>query len=431
MQVPMDSSKEIILKIDSLSYGPYGIGRDNRRVILVPLTVPGDEVGVRVVEEKKNYAIGELSHLIKPSPLRLIPPCPYFDRCGGCPWQQIEYEGQLAAKEKIVVDSLQRIGRLDGFELLPILRSPKVDGYRRRIRLQCDDHKRLGFYRAFSHELIEIESCLVADPQADRHLSVARKWITGLITELQQVEMIAGDGEEQTVVVGRAKGRFSPEDDPLCATLVAGQKEIRGIILSGPGWHRSWGRAKIIIRSDDDLVMEVDGDTFTQVNREGNNRLVGEILRWGEFNHRDRVLELYAGAGNLTLPVARRAMEVVAVDGNPQSVRNGKENGRLNRIGNIRWRCSDVSKAARGLVRDQEQFSKIVLNPPRSGAKGLELELASLNADKILYVSCNPSTLARDLSALNKKGYKLTRVQPVDLFPHTFHVEALAELVRS
>jgi 23S rRNA (uracil1939-C5)-methyltransferase len=124
-------------------------------------------------------------------------------------------------------------------------------------------------------------------------------------------------------------------------------------------------------------------------------------------------------------------MEVVAVDGNPQSVRNGKENGRLNRIGNIRWRCSDVSKAARGLVRDQEQFSKIVLNPPRSGAKGLELELASLNADKILYVSCNPSTLARDLSALNKKGYKLTRVQPVDLFPHTFHVEALAELVRS
>ncbi|MFQ5541493.1 MAG: 23S rRNA (uracil(1939)-C(5))-methyltransferase RlmD, partial [Candidatus Binatia bacterium] len=381
----MNSSNEIKLKIDSLAYGPYGIGRDKRRVILVPLTVPGDEVGVRVVEEKKNYAIGQLSHLVKPSPLRLIPPCPYFDRCGGCPWQQIEYEGQLAAKEKIVVDSLQRIGRLDGFELLPILRSPKVDGYRRRIRLQADDHKRLGFYRASSHDLIEIESCLVADPQVDRHLGVARKWITGLRTELQQVEMIVGDGEEQIVVVGRAKGRFSPEDDPLCSTLVAGHKEIRGIILSGPGWHRSWGRAKILIRSDDDMVMEVDGDIFTQVNREGNYRLVGEILRWGEFGHQDRVLELYSGAGNLSLPVARRAMEVVAIDGNPQSVRNGKENGQLNRIENIRWLCSDVPKAARGLIRDHEQFSKIVLNPPRSGAKGLEHELASLNADKILY----------------------------------------------
>jgi 23S rRNA (uracil1939-C5)-methyltransferase len=426
----MNSSKEIMLKIDSLAYGPYGIGRDKRRVILVPLTVPGDEVEVRVVEEKKNYAIGELSHLVKPSPLRLIPPCPYFDRCGGCPWQQVEYEGQLAAKEKIVVDSLQRIGRLDGFELFPILRSPKVDGYRRRIRLQTDDHKRLGFYRSSSHDLIEIESCLVADPQVDRHLGVARKWITGLRTGLKQVEMVVGDGEEQTVLVGRAKGGFSPEDDPLCSTLVAGHKGIRGIILSGPGWHRSWGRAKILIRSDDDLVMEVDGDIFTQVNREGNNRLVGEILRWGEFGHQDRVLELYSGAGNLSLPVARRAMEVVAIDGNPHSVRNGKENGQLNRIENIRWLCSDVPKAVRGLVRDHVQFSKIVLNPPRSGAKGLEHELASLNADKILYVSCNPSTLARDLSALSKKGFSLTRVQPIDLFPHTFHVEALAEMVR-
>jgi len=423
-------STELKLKIDSLTYGPYGIGRDNRRVILVPLTVPGDEAGVRIVAEKRNYAIGELSHLLKPSPLRQAPPCPYFERCGGCPWQQIEYEGQLAAKEKIVVDALHRIGRLDGFQILPILRSPQEYGYRRRIRLQSDGRKRLGFYRALSHELIEIDFCLIADPQVDRHLSVAREWIKGLRTKLRFVEIIMSDGEQQTVLVGRSEERFFQEDDALCAPFVSGQKEIKGVIISGPGWHRSWGRTKIHIQSQDDLIMEVDGNIFTQVNREGNNLLVGEILQWGEFDHQDRVLELYSGTGNLSLPVARRAGEIVAVDGNPQSIRNGKENGRLNRIENIRWLCSDVPKAVRRLVTDQEQFSKIILNPPRSGAKGLEHELASLNADKILYVSCNPPTLARDLSALSKKGYRLTRVRPIDLFPHTFHVEVLSEMVR-
>ncbi len=423
-------STELKLKIDSLTYGPYGLGRDNRRVILVPLTVPGDEVGVRIVAEKRNYAIGEMSHLLKPSPLRQAPPCPYFERCGGCPWQQIEYEGQLAAKEKIVVDALHRIGRLDGFQILPILRSPQEYGYRRRIRLQSDGRKRLGFYRALSHELIEIDSCLIADPQVDRHLSVAREWIKGLRTKLRFVEIIMSDGEQQTVLVGRSEERFFQEDDALCAPFVAGQKEIKGVIISGPGWHRSWGRTKIHIQSQDDLIMEVDGNIFTQVNREGNNLLVGEILQWGEFDHQDRVLELYSGTGNLSLPAARRAGEIVAVDGNPQSIRNGKENGRLNRIENIRWVCSDVPKAVRRLVTDQEQFSKIILNPPRSGAKGLEHELASLNADKILYVSCNPPTLARDLSALSKKGYRLTRVRPIDLFPHTFHVEVLSEMVR-
>ena len=423
-------STELKLKIDSLTYGPYGIGRDNRRVILVPLTVPGDEAGVRIVAEKRNYAIGELSHLLKPSPLRQAPPCPYFERCGGCPWQQIEYEGQLAAKEKIVVDALHRIGRLDGFQILPILRSPQEYGYRRRIRLQSDGRKRLGFYRALSHELIEIDSCPIADPQVDRHLSVAREWIKGLRTKLRFVEIIMSDGEQQTVLVGRSEERFFQEDDALCAPFVSGQKEIKGVIISGPGWHRSWGRTKIHIQSQDDLIMEVDGNIFTQVNREGNNLLVGEILQWGEFDHQDRVLELYSGAGNLSLPAARRAGEIVAVDGNPQSIRNGKENGRLNRIENIRWLCSDVPKAVRRFVTDQEQFSKIILNPPRSGAKGLEHELASLNADKILYVSCNPPTLARDLSALSKKGYRLTRVRPIDLFPHTFHVEVLSEMVR-
>lgn len=421
---------ELTLKIDSLAYGPYGIGRKEGKVILVPLTAPGDEGEVRIVQEKGNYAIGELLRLVKPSPLRQPPPCPYFGECGGCSWQQVQYEVQLAAKQKNVEDALRRIGKLDGYELLPIIRSPKEFHYRRRIRLQGDRRNRLGFYRASSHELIEIDSCLIADPQADRCLSHAREWIRELKTPIHQVEIVESDEEKQVLLTGKSDGDFVLEDSATNSRFLEQHKEINGLILFGHGWRRSWGQRKILIRLEDGLRMEVDGELFTQVNREGNSQLVRELLQWAELHDQDRVLELYCGAGNFTLPVARRSQEVVAVEGNPRSIENGRANSKLNQLENIRWIRSDVSRAIKQLRGKGESFSKIILNPPRSGAKGLEEDLASLGAEKILYVSCHPPTLARDLAALSKRGYKLTRVRPIDLFPHTFHVEALAEMVR-
>jgi 23S rRNA (uracil1939-C5)-methyltransferase len=232
-----------ILKIDSLAYGPYGIGRKGRQVILAPLTAPGDEVKVRIVEEKSNYAIGKLSQLIKHSPVRRNPPCSYVGTCGGCPWQHIEYEAQLAAKEKNIEDALRRIGKLDGFELLPILRSPQEYHYRRRIRLQADSRKRLGFHRAFSHELIEIDSCLIAEQQADRHLSDAREWVRELRTHVQHIEIVVDEEENAVLLVGKVEGSFSFEDDDACSRFLAQRKEIKGLILFGRGWRRSWGEA--------------------------------------------------------------------------------------------------------------------------------------------------------------------------------------------
>jgi 23S rRNA (uracil1939-C5)-methyltransferase len=174
--------------------------------------------------------------------------------------------------------------------------------------------------------------------------------------------------------------------------------------------------------------MAVDAEVFIQVNREGNRGLVRELLAWGEFNPRDRGLELYCGAGNFTLPAARRVKEIVAVEGDPRAIDNGRINAQANGLGNIRWIRAHAPRAAAQLREKGATFSKIILNPPRSGATGLERDLAALGAQKILYVSCNPATLARDLAALEKKGYRTLRVRPVDLFPHTFHVETLAEI---
>jgi 23S rRNA (uracil1939-C5)-methyltransferase len=420
----------VILKIDSLAYGPYGVGRREGRVVLVPLTVPGDEAEVRIVEEKSNYDLGELLHLVRPSPQRQQPPCPYVGRCGGCPWQQVRYDAQLSAKEKSVEDALRRIGKLEGFDMLPILRSPLEYGYRRRIRLQAGGDKRLGFHRAFSHELIEIDSCLIASPKTNRYLSQAREWIKNLRTAVRQLEIVESDAEETVVLVGMAEGEFASEDDVASARFLESHREVQGLVLFARGFRRSWGQDKISVDCDGGLKMEVGAELFIQVNREGNRRLLHELLQWGEFGDRDRVLELYSGAGNFTLPVARRSKEVVAVEGDSRAVKNGRCNSQLSRIENIRWIRSHVPRAIKQLREKRERFSKIVLNPPRSGAKGLEEDLASLGAEKILYVSCNPSTLARDLAALTKKGYRLTRVRPIDLFPHTFHVETLAEVVR-
>ena len=423
------SAKEVRLKIESLSYGPYGIGRDQGRVILVPQTAPGDEGEVKIVEEKRNYAVGELSRLVKPSPVRQNPPCPHFGSCGGCPWQHIEYKAQLAAKEKSIADALRRFGKLDQFEMLPILPSPEEYHYRRRIRLHSDGQKRLGFHRAFSHEVVEIDSCLIADPKANQSLGAAREWIKQLRTEIRYLQIVVGDLVKKAILVGKSEGNFRAEDDRTCSELLEKHREIGGLILSGPGWRHRWGQEKTLLQLDSSSWAEVDGDLFMQVNREANHRLVDQILLWGEFSQQDRLLELYCGGGNLTLPMARLSQEVVAVERNRRSIESGERSGQLNQVDNIRWLCSDVSRAVSRMAKREEHFSKIILNPPRSGAKGLDHDLASLGAERIIYVSCDPTTLARDLAALTKNGYRLNRVQPIDLFPHTFHVETLAELV--
>jgi 23S rRNA (uracil1939-C5)-methyltransferase len=428
MRFVTNATENIRLKIDSLAYGPYGVGRRDGRVIMVALAVPGDEAEVRIVEEKKNYAVGELVRLIEPSPERREPPCLYVGACGGCPWQMIRYETQLAAKAKSVADALRHIGKIEGHELLPIIASPQEYRYRRRIRLHSSGDGRLGFHRALSHELIEVASCLIATENADRRLQDARQWVAALKSRIVAVEIVESDAGANVVLVGKVDGDIAAEDDAASARFLDAHSGVAGLVLFGRGSRRSWGEGKVSVDCGNGLTMNVDAEVFIQVNREGNRRLVRELLEWGEFGAGDRVLELYCGAGNFTLPIARRVKNIVAVEGDPRAIDNGRIYSQVHALENIRWIRSHVPAAAGQLREKAARFSKIVLNPPRSGAKGLEDDLAALGAEKILYVSCNPATLARDLAALGKKGYRTKRVRPVDLFPHTFHVETLAEL---
>jgi 23S rRNA (uracil1939-C5)-methyltransferase len=205
---------------------------------------------------------------------------------------------------------------------------------------------------------------------------------------------------------------------------------INGLIVRGPNWRRTWGEVAVSVIPEDGLCVRVDGDVFTQVNSVGNRQLLNELLTAADFIRDDRVLELYSGAGNFTHSIAKRVGDIVAVEGYRPAFESGKRSAESNGISNIHWICAPVTTALAQLKKRRQSFSKIVLDPPRTGAKGIERELAALDAEKILYISCNPTTLARDLAALTQQGYSLRSVQPVDLFPHTFHVEAIATLVR-
>jgi 23S rRNA (uracil1939-C5)-methyltransferase len=245
------------------------------------------------------------------------------------------------------------------------------------------------------------------------------------------VEVVTGDEPNEIVAVGKVSGAFIAHDDSACERLLNQGSGINGLILHGDNWRKQWGHTAVSIRTGDGICLKVEGDVFTQVNAEGNRKLLEELLAIGGFEKTDEILELYAGAGNFTLSVAQRAREVVAVESDRQSIESGKRSAQYNGISNIRWVCAHVPGAVKQLTQQRRRFSKIILDPPRAGAKGMERNLALFGAEKILYVSCNPATLARDLAALAGHGYKLIFAQPVDLFPHTFHVETVAAMIRS
>jgi 23S rRNA (uracil1939-C5)-methyltransferase len=425
-----NAKNEVTLEIDTLSYGFYGIGRVNGRVLMVPHTAPGDTVVARVVEEKERFSIGEIVRIVSPSEARRTPPCPYVGACGGCAWQHLNYETQIKAKQQSVDDALRRIGKLNDYDLRPIIPAVEEFHYRRRIRLQVGPANQLGFYGTSSHHVVEIDSCFIAEQQLNSVLDTLRRYTRGMNITLEHLEIVTGDEPNQTVVVARAVNDFIPKDEPACANLVGTEGDIHGLIMAGRDWRKVWGEPRITIGLRGNLTLNVDADVFTQVNPRGNRRILDELLTAGDFHGRDRVLELFCGAGNFTLPVAGQSEAVVAIEGHRASIENGKLNAQKNGIDNIRWICAPVPRAVTELKRRRVQFTKIVLDPPRAGAKGVEADLAALGAAKIIYVSCNPTTLARDLAALARLGYKLGTVQPIDLFPQTFHVETIAVLER-
>src|SRR5688500_18672941 len=212
-----NAKNAVKLEIERLSYGPYGIGRVDGRVLMVPHTAPGDTIMAHVIEEKERFSIGEIDRIFTPSPARRTPPCPYVGQCGGCSWQHLNYETQLKAKQQSVEDALSRIGKLSGYNLRPIIPAAGEFHYRRRIRFQVGPGRELGFYAAASHHLVKIDACLIAGQPLNAVIETVRRWARGTNTDIEYLEIVSGDEPNPTVVVVQATGDFIPRDEPACA----------------------------------------------------------------------------------------------------------------------------------------------------------------------------------------------------------------------
>lgn len=400
----------MVVTIERLAAGGDGVGRQgDGRAIFVPFTVPGDRVRVRIVEERRRFARAELLEVLQAGPDRTEPRCAVFGRCGGCSWQHVDYAAQVAAKRSIIQDALRRIGRFDVSDPFPFTASPNAYAYRQRARVLAVDG-RLGFRGRRSHELCETAECPVLVPALARELArLAESGLPG------RSDFPAEGGDEWEISAGLSGVRTLP--------LPARRGDPAGAMEMEVGEDR----------------LHISPGVFVQANQLLLGPLVRAVcmaalpgrepMRQGDRDSLPSVLELYAGAGTLTLELARRASSLVAVEVNPASAADLRRNLRAAGLQNVAVRC-EPSEAVLDL-RGALTPDVIVLDPPRAGLGAPAVAaLAELKAARVVYLSCDPATLARDLAGLREHGYRLAHVEGFDLFPQTAHVEALCVMTR-
>ncbi len=428
-----------LLRIDSLAYGGSGVGRADGKAVFVPHAAPGDLLRCRIVRDKKRYAEAELTELVEPSPLRRQPPCPVFGRCGGCQWQHLPYAEQAEWKERIFRDTLVRQAGLAPDRILPLAAAPDEWRYRSRVQFKCrqtDQGFVMGFYRRGSHFVIDVERCPIAAAAVNEALARFRAWLPAspCPDRIPQVDVAVDDEGRVRAVVHVLDGRESVLADylrPLVASagyalfMQCGRKETLLAVAGDADLH-------IHPQTDGGLRLGYGPGGFAQVNLEQNRRLVAEVLGALEGRRPRRVLDLFCGMGNFSMPLAGVAGEVVGVEDYAPSIDQARRNAVANSINNAAFHARSAEGAWAELAQ-KTPFELVVLDPPRTGAYQVARELSALPAALrptwIVYVSCDPPSLARDLVPLIHAGFQVQWSRPVDLFPQTYHTESVTLLV--
>jgi 23S rRNA (uracil1939-C5)-methyltransferase len=407
-----------------MSYGPHAIGHADGKVIFVRGAAPDEEVDVLMREVRARYAFADLERVVTPSAARCLAPCPYLPQCGGCPWQHLDYAAQLAAKQEAVQEQLRRIAGLE-VAVEPILASPQRLGYRHRLKLRVQ-RGRVGFLHAASHDVVPVAHCLLAPPSIDAAIVHAETLARTLRTNLRRIEIVdRGANDGGVVMVGEAEGRWNGADGSTCEQWLRDTPNVHGLVLSGRRWRHTWGDDHIVIRPESDVQLTLRAGSFTQVNPNANQLLVATVLRSAAVGPGSRVLDLFAGVGNFSIPLARRGAQVDAIEQQAAAVEDGRANAAALQLSRCVFRAETAQRAVDALGSSDAAYDVVVLDPPRSGAAEVIPGLLRLAVPRIIYVSCNPSSLARDLKLLAPR-YRVDAVQPIDMFPHSYHVEIVA-----
>lgn len=441
------SSSPITLAIHGMGTHGEGVGYHEGYTLFVEGALPGETITTEIFETHKRYGRGKLLDIPTPSPHRVPPPCPLFGTCGGCQTMHLAYAEQLLMKQQKVRDALQRIGKIDAIDVKPCIPSPSTLKYRNKIQIpikQEGNRLKLGLYARSSHDLVEMTHCHI-------HSDIGEKIYQDILPLIQNSSLTAynpstGKGELRHLLI--KSSLYTKEAllifvgaTPPSSSLIQLAKQIKtqcpslkGIVHNfnaSPG-NVILGTEYSLLEGENhieekicDLLFKVSPASFFQVNPLQAEALYQTVLKCAALKGKEKVLDAFCGVGTLSLILARQAKEVVGIECVPEAIQDAKVNAQYNGIHNVTFECADVTE----WMTQDDQVDVVILNPPRKGCDPLFLErLKAMRPLRIVYVSCDPATLARDLTTLVSAGYRIELVQPFDMFPQTAHVETCVNL---
>lgn len=440
--------------VDDLTAEGQGVCHIDGMAVFVPGTAVGDEIKVKIVKVLKNYSFGIVEEIIKPSVDRVEPDCVYYKQCGGCIFRHINYKKELEIKEKIVKDAFERIGKL-GPAFLHIIGCESRKGYRNKAQypIAADKNGEIicGFYAKRSHRVVPIENCIL---QPD----IFSKIVDIIISYAKEKKISPYKEDNNTGVLRHIylrKGHYSGEIMVCLVVRKDISRELKGLVkqlteqvtgvksivmnINSKQTNVILGRKNVILWGNDTIMDIMCGNeilisslSFYQVNTPQAEKLYKVAKEFAELTGNERVLDLYCGAGTIGLSMAHEAGSVLGVEVIPEAVENAKENAKINGIGNAEFICGDAGEIANKLAGEKMLPDVIIADPPRKGCDEHTIDaICKMNPNRIVMVSCNPATAARDCFILSKKGYITEKVQPVDLFGGTGHVECVILLSRN
>ena len=439
-------NQEHTVTIEGYGEGGMGVARIDGRVVFVHGALRGEKCRVLILKTLKSVAFAKVLEVIEPSSERITPDCPYFPRCGGCTYRHIRYEEELRLKKQRVQDNLSRIGGSD-VTVEEILGARDTLRYRNKAQYPVSKDGAVGFYRARTHEVIECEHCLLVKPEADAAAEALREYMQscrvagydektgrGLVRHLYIRSNAAGE----SLVCVLVNGDKLPKEDrlvtllrdgcPKCTGIVLGTNTKKGNVILGDRYRTLWGSDRL----EDTLcgkTFRLSVPSFYQVNRIQAERLYAKAIEFAGLTGQETVLDLYCGAGTITLALSDHAKKVLGAEIVPEAIDDARENAARNGVKNVEFFCGDASDVAKKLARENLRPDVITVDPPRKGLAADVVEsIAEMQPGRVVYVSCDSATMARDVKRLADLGYTAQRACAVDMFPRADHVETICLL---
>jgi len=422
--------KKVHVCIESVAFRGYGVARTHGKVVFIPHAVTGDEAWIEMTEEKEKYSMGRLIQIVEPSPWRVNPPCTSFRSCGGCQWQHIDYLIQCKLKKEILEDVLKRLGGLKEAPPIKVIPSPQPYGYRIRAQLKAKG-KALGYFQEKSHRIVDIQECPIVHPLINQMLSFIRKMCLPL-SRMEEIEINVSPDESKGVLILHFLS-LERGTENIFGEFLQNHALFKGIVIAKKEQLNLFGDPTLNFtiplgqeRENRNLKFRISPGSFSQVNLEQNQTLIQTVLQFADVNKEERVLDLYAGVGNLTLPLAMGVREVLGIEENRTAIEDARFNAERNGIRNCEFIHGRVEEVLMNWRREKPDLT--VLDPPRTGCKTVLDQVVRLKPKKIVYVSCEPTTFARDVRLFSERGYTLQKLRMIDMFPQTFHMEVVGLL---